>query len=194
MSAIRVPHRGQANMGLASIMQNPRAAARRLRAWRPTALGCGLALGPLICAAIVLTAGVLIARAAANQSSFVQQHGLAGTATVQWVDENQVCGRASCSYAATIGAALDPPVRGADSTIIHYPGYSDLVVGQTVPVLVDPGQLGYAELPGSLYAHSVLWILLAVLAVPCDALTLLDAGALVWLLRRSRRGRTAATG
>jgi hypothetical protein len=134
-------------MGLVSIMQNPRAAARGLRAWRPTALGCGLELGPLICAAIVLTAGVFIARAAANQSSFVQRHGLAATATVQWVDENPVCGRATCSYAATLGGTLDPTVRGIASTIIHYPGYSDLVVGQTISVLVDPDQLGYAELP-----------------------------------------------
>lgn len=181
-------------MGLLKIIRDPAAAARRLRRWRPSALGCGLLLGPLVTAAIVLTAGALIARADADQSSFVQQHGLPGTAIVQSVDENPICGRVDCSYAALIEATLDPPVRGVSDTTIHYPGYSDLIAGQTVSVLVDPGQPGYAELPGSLDAHSLLWILLAILAVPCDALTLLDAGALVWLLRRGRRRRAAIAG
>ena len=56
------------------------------------------------------------------------------------------------------------------------------------------GRAGLCRSAGRVYAHSDLWIVLAVLTVPCVLLTVIDAVVLAWLITRRRRDQVAPVG
>ena len=132
-------------------------------------------------------------RSDAARSARVQSSGLKAIGTVSNVaNHRQTITNNSNStiqtryrYSADVTVALNPPVRGRDHTNLHFERQSPLQVGQTVSVLLDPDDLGYAEQPGQ-GTSATTWKVMAGLAVGTGVLTLL---LVAFLVRRRRRGR-----
>jgi hypothetical protein len=123
---------------------------------------------------LVITAGFRL-HAEADLSGYVQAHGLPRSATVISVQNIQHHNRSSTWYTARVTATLSVPVTGQAGTTVYVPGSVSFIPGQTIAVLVDPGQPGYAELPGSRYVDSSQWIIsivVTVILVPLDALVI----------------------
>ncbi|MGO9789178.1 MAG: hypothetical protein ACLP8S_06555 [Solirubrobacteraceae bacterium] len=99
-------------------------------------------------ATIGLAVGAVSTHSQGVRSAFVQSHGVRAAAVVDRVDNTQHCSRSGCNYTAAVVVTLKAPVRGARTSVVHYPDYSDLVSGESVVVLVDPQQTAYAGLPG----------------------------------------------
>lgn len=115
---------------------------------------------------IGMAIGAIVNVSNAQRSSFTQDHGVRVAASVVAVDNTSVCSaRGGCSYTASIAVRLSSPVRGVTATTVSYPDRSDLASGDSVTVLVDPQQPGYAELPGHPNTTAVQWALGFVLAV-----------------------------
>jgi hypothetical protein len=157
----------------------------------PLALGISIAVFGL--GAVALAVGAVYSYKAGQRSTFVQHHGIRANGLVEEVDNTQHCSKSGCDYTAAILVNLSPPVDGAQTTTVHYPDFSNLENGETITVLVDPKQLDYAELPGSRFESSWLWIVLVVLAIVCAVLTGLDALALRHLLAHRRAQRAGPT-
>jgi hypothetical protein len=136
--------------------------------------------------------GSFSAHAAGAKSSYTQGHGTRTTGTVELVNNEQSCGRYSCSYTSRISVSLSPPVDGVDMTIVHFPDYSSLNSGDQVPVLVDPKDPSYAELPGHTFQSSWVWLVPVVLGILCAGLTALEARLLLRILRHRREHRDQA--
>ena len=137
------------------------------------------------------TAWTFALRADGERSSFVQKHGIPAAGVVTHVNNIQDCGRYSCSYHAKINVRLTPPVRGAVSTVVNYPEFSDLIEGEQVQILVDPRELGYAEFEGEPSVGSWNWIGVAVVALIALLLDVLAIRGLMELLRHRRAHRDA---
>jgi hypothetical protein len=90
--------------------------------------------------------------AAADKSSYTQSNGISVNAMVTNVDNEQSCGRSSCTYYAYVNVLLSQPVDGRASATVNIPQNVSYSSGQTIGVLVDPKDPGYAELPGSPYS------------------------------------------
>lgn len=100
-------------------------------------------------------------RSQAALSSFVQAHGDRRAAVILSVDNikntsTTTTGSGSfkhtettTSYTALVLVSLADPVGGQARTTVHVPGYETEGTGDTLTVLVDPTDPGYAELPGS---------------------------------------------
>jgi hypothetical protein len=165
----------------------------------------------LVAMLIVLVIGVvfvivsLALRSSAARSSFVQAHGVRREAVILNVDNiahtsTTTTGsgssrhtRTSTTYTAEVLVRLADPVGGQARTTVHVPRYETGGPGDTVTVLVDPDDPGYAELPGSPSTPAVLPTIflavgafLAVVSVTGSALI-----ARSWR-RSSRRARHAS--
>lgn len=117
---------------------------RRLRSpWSRVAGGVFLILVSGVCGY-----DAYAANASAAQSSYTQSSGVRENATVTNVENDQNCGRGGCSYSADIYVDLPAPVSGQTSTVVNVPDNVSDSDGQTISVLVDPRNPGYAELPG----------------------------------------------
>jgi hypothetical protein len=119
----------------------------------------------LVAMLILLVVGVAFVivsfalRSPAARSSFVQAHGMRREAVILNVDNiahtstttNGSSGHTvtSTTYTAEVLARLADPVGGQTRTTVHVPHYETADPGNTVTVLVDPDEPGYAELPGS---------------------------------------------
>lgn len=101
---------------------------------------------------IVMIPFTFASHAAAERSGYTQSHGVADVAMVSSVDNQQSCGRSSCTYYAYVTVMLSQPVDGSDFTTVNIPRNVSYGSGQLISVLVDPKDPSYAELPGSPYA------------------------------------------
>jgi hypothetical protein len=125
-------------------------------------------------------------RSPAALSSFVQAHGVRREAVILNVDNiahtsTTTTGSSrhtvtSTTYTAEVLASLADPVGGQARTTVHVPRYETGGPGDTLTVLVDPSDPGYAELPGSPSTPAVLPTIflvvgafLAVVAITRDA-------------------------
>jgi Kef-type K+ transport system membrane component KefB len=94
-------------------------------------------------------------RSQAARSSFVQAHGVRREAVILNVDNiahtstNPNGSGHSTTYTAEVLVRLAVPVGGQAQTTVHVPNYEPGGPGDTLTVLVDPDNPGYAELPGS---------------------------------------------
>jgi hypothetical protein len=167
----------------------PSRAPRPRRTYAPVALS--ILTGVFALCAIGLIIGTLISISQASRSSYVQNHGIRTLGTVTFVNDIQHCNSngTSCYYTSQISVTLHPPVDGASSTTVYAPFSSSLNAGDTVTVLVDPHELGYAELPGSPYVTTTQWIVLGAVAVLLIVLALLSAIGLISVLRHRRSVR-----
>lgn len=144
-------------------------------------------------------------RSSAALSSFVQAHGVRREAVILSVDNiahtsTTTTGSGSSrhtvtstTYTAEVLVRLADPVGGHARTTVHVPRYETDGPGDALTVLVDPGDPGYAELPGSPSIPAVLPTIflavgafLAVISVTGSALI-----ARSWC-RSSRRARHAS--
>jgi hypothetical protein len=161
----------------------------------------------LIAVLIVLFIGAvfiivsLALRSSAARSSFVQAHGVRREAVILNVDNiahtsttttGSGSGKhtvTSTTYTAEVLVRLADPVDGQARATVHVPRYETDGPGDTLTVLVDPDDPGYAELPCSPSTPAVLpTIFLAVGAFL--AVVAATGGALIarsW--RRSSRAR-----
>jgi Protein of unknown function (DUF3592) len=121
----------------------------------------------LVAVLIVLFIGVIFLivsfalRSSAALSGFVQAHGVRREAVILNVDNivhesTTTIGSGSSrhtvtstSYTADVLVSLADPVDGQARTTVHVPNYEAGAPGDTLTVLVDPSDPGYAELPGS---------------------------------------------
>lgn len=167
----------------------PSRSPRPRRTYAPVALS--ILTGVFALCAIGLIIGTLISISQASRSTYVQNHGIRTLGTVTFVNDIQHCNSngTSCYYTSQISVTLHPPVDGASSATVYAPFSSSLNAGDTVTVLVDPHELGYAELPGSPYVTQTQWIVLAAVAVLLIVLALLSAIGLISVLRHRRSVR-----
>lgn len=124
----------------------------------------------IILLSFVIAFGIRQLNSAAAKSSYTQAHGIRENATVTSVDNEQSCqdSPGSCSYSANVSVTLPTAVKGRTSTVAYVPHKVTYANGQSVAVLVNPEDPGYAEVPGqSGYTNSGL---LAVLEWPFAAL------------------------
>lgn len=153
------------------------------------------------CVTVALVVFGIQAQSRDSRSAFVQGHGIRSSGTVLAVHNHQYCqavaggaGRRACIPRADIQVKLSAPVHGVRTTVAYYPYLSFLRRGQTVTVLVDPHQPGYAEFPGHRYRGSGGWIIFAVASVVVGLLAVREAQALAHVLRlpsRHRPGQSA---
>jgi hypothetical protein len=138
-------------------------------------------------ATIGCIAGAVSDHAQAARSAYTQQHGVPEPGHVLGAVNDEHCGRSSCSYTAAITVSLGSPVGGAVTSTVHLNAFTDALPGDVLPVLVDPRQPDYAELPGRPFKGAHVWIVEAVLALFFGAITALEAAALAHLLEHRRR-------
>ncbi len=165
-----------------------RALYRQRHHYGPVALFCFTVLFGLFGFGMLVNAISKISDA--SRTSYVQHHGVLTTGTVENVNNNESCGRGGCTYTAEIAVTLATPVGGTTQSIVHYPDYSNLTIGDQVEVLVDPKQPGYSELPGHPDVQTIDWIMAFFMA----AFFLLFFGVLsrtLWRLRRQSRADRA---
>lgn len=150
--------------------------------------------GPVAVAALVLVfvggtagfaVGAIVSHSQAERSSYVQHHGIAEQGTVIFTANSTQCYR-SCSSNAAIDVSYTTAGGDVRFTTVHYGDVSGLSGGDKVRVLVDPRQASYAELPGSAYVTSRVWIVLGAFAVLFAAL---DVSFAVSVVRARRRRR-----
>jgi hypothetical protein len=128
----------------------------------------------LVAVLVVLFIGVVFLifsfalRSQAARSGFVQAHGVRRQAVILSVDNiahqsttttGSGSGRhpvTSTTYTAEVLVRLADPVGGQARTTVHVPRYETDGPGDTLTVLVDPSDPGYAELPGSPSTPAVL--------------------------------------
>ena len=129
---------------------------------------------------------VLVVLAVAGVSSWqrsheTQAHGLRATGVVTSLVVVNHSSRYSSYDTYNLVVKLTPPVRGRQSTVVNTNYESPPAsVGQRVEVLVDPNDLGYAELPDAPVATISNTI------APL-AFVVVIGGALAWSLARRRR-------
>jgi Protein of unknown function (DUF3592) len=127
------------------------------------------------------------------KSAYTQAHGIARQATVVSVQNIQhtthsQSGGGTIFYTATITASLNPPVNGLAQTTVNVPHQVYDAAGQTVTVLVDPQDPGYAELPGTPAVTAKDWYAAFGAAVVAALLACFLGWQLIKKLRRRRLG------
>ena len=108
-------------------------------------------LGFTVVSAFVFLEGVVgtvSGVAAAGHSSSVQSHGIRATGSVVLIASTAIWHGSGTQTAAVTVALHSPASLQAIDTTVHLPSQHDYQYGQTVTVLVDPSDPGYAELPG----------------------------------------------
>jgi hypothetical protein len=88
--------------------------------------------------------------AKAVRSVFTQHHGVSRTGTVESVRDIEHYSRAGSWHSYKYGVRLSAPVGAQIDTVVDDPtkGTQQFSSGNSISVLVDPHQLGYAEIPG----------------------------------------------
>lgn len=158
-----------------------------LRRHGPLSTLTGGIIFTLIGAGIVV--GAFTSHAEAAKSSYTQANGVTAAAMVTKVDNEQSCGRSSCTYYAYVTVTLRTPVKGHASTVVNVPRNVSYVSGQPVSVLVDPKDPGYAELPGSPYETDADTVGMALFAVFMFALGITGIVRRVRMRARERTWR-----
>lgn len=92
-------------------------------------------------------------RAEGARSSYTQAHGASRQASILTVrniqhQSHSQHGGTHTWYTAQMSVSLNEPVGGLSQTTVQVPHSVSYESGQTVTVLVDPREPGYAELPG----------------------------------------------
>ena len=154
-----MPGQFQLRGSIASISRGRRLSGR--------AAGLIAVLIVLFIGAVFITLSLAL-RLPAARSSFVQAHGIRREAVILNVDNiahtsTSTTGSGSSrhtvtsiTYTAEVLASLADPVGGQARTTVHVPRYETDGPGDTLTVLVDPSDPGYAELPGSPSTPAVL--------------------------------------
>jgi len=151
----------------------------------------------LIVLSLILTAvtgvclfGVIVSYHDGQRSSQVQHHGIHATTTVVSVHNTYTTSRSGNYYTATMLVSLANPVDSHATSTVHYPGRLHDQAGQTVQVLLDPKNPGYAELPGSPNTPSRGWILVLVALFIVASAALLFWRGTYRVLRHRRRSNS----
>jgi Protein of unknown function (DUF3592) len=119
-----------------------------------------------------------------HQSQTVQHHGIQATGIVTEVVSIEHSTRSGHYDTTNLDVSLAPPVRGTTQTTVHTPdNHAPATAGQTITVLVDPSDPGYAELPG----QSNYGITGAIIALVLAVVFLLLAGLALRAFVRARR-------
>jgi hypothetical protein len=129
----------------------------------------------------------VVLHARAVRSAYTQHHGVSTIGTVTLVHRIHHSSRSSSYNTYDYDVQLFSPVSGASTTRVHDPSqnFHDFFVGDTVRVLVDPKQPGYAEIPGRPYASSLWWLVPLVMGL----VFVLVGGLVAWEQVRHRRHR-----
>lgn len=142
-------------------------------------------------------------RSSAARSSFVQAHGLPREAAIMRVDNiahtsTTTTGTGSSrhtvtrtTYTAEVLASLADPVDGQARTTVHVPGYETKGPGDTLIVLVDPDDPGYAELPGSPSTPAALPTIFLTVGGVLAAVAITVGALIARSWRRARRRASA---
>jgi hypothetical protein len=130
----------------------------------------------------------IFGHAEAVRSSYTQAHGVQDNATVAAVDNTEVTGSRNGpgTWLAQVTVDLDQPVDGVNTSVVHVPYKDRYAEGDTITVLVDPRDPGYAELPGSPFADIRSWIWWVVVSLGALALALWSTLRTVILFSRRR--------
>jgi hypothetical protein len=120
-------------------------------------------------------------------SGYVQASGLPRSATVISVANIQHRRKSSTWYTAHVTAYLITPATGYAATTVYVPFGVSYHPGAHIPVLVDPRQPGYSELPGSPYTRPGQWIAATVASMLLAGLD----GLFIWAEIRTVKGRHA---
>jgi hypothetical protein len=164
------------------------------------AIGLLVMLVPLIIGVVFIIVSFAI-RPQAALSSFVQSHGVRRAAVILNVDNiahttmtmtspggNQpAVASTQTTYTADVLVSLADPVDGQARTTVHVPGYDKDGPGDTLTVLVDPDNPGYAELPGSPSTAAFEPTLFLILGIFFTVGAIVGTWLLVHFWRRSRR-------
>jgi hypothetical protein len=97
----------------------------------------------------------------------------------------------STTYTAEVLVRLADPVGGQARTTVHVPRYETEGPGGTLTVLVDPGDPGYAELPGSPSTPAVLPAIFLAVGVFLTVVSVAGSALIARSWRRSSRARDA---
>lgn len=155
---------------------------------------------PLLVGIIFLIVSFAL-RSSAALSSYVQDHGVRRTAVIQSVNNIEHTSTHSVgtgaskhqetttSYTAEVLVRLAAPVGGRTQTTVHVPDYENAGQGETLTVLVNPKDPGYAELPG---APSTSPILPMIFLIVGSVLLVIAVVAGVLAVRALRRGSPMA--
>jgi hypothetical protein len=93
--------------------------------------------------------GTFVSHAAADRSSYTQQHGTSDTAVVGAVNVDKSTDRSGyTTYDSTVDVTLRTPVDGQVAAVVHVPHDVLYYRGEVISILVDPADASYAELPG----------------------------------------------
>lgn len=137
------------------------ARGRAHRPARTTAL-CALLGVAAVFVAVLVTA----AHDSATRSANVQHHGLRVHGTVTSVQEttrtdvSETHGERTRVTGSVITVQLDEELQGRQRTTVRTSGPVAYRKGSGLVVLVDPRDVGYAELPGHAASPSAAWVLL----------------------------------
>ena len=131
-----------------------------------------------------------------------QAHGIRHTAVILSVDN--IANTSSSGFnkpqrttwTAEVVARLTGPGSGQGQTVVHVPYFDSDAPGTALTVLVDPGDPGYAELPGVPAHTAVLPTVFLIVGSLLVVIGLIGAGVVVrfWVRSvRRRREEEAAT-
>ncbi len=171
---------------------------------RGYALGLGAMLIPLFIGVVFIILSFAL-RSSAVRSSFVQAHGVRREAVILSVDNiahksTTTTGSGSSNhtvrsttYTAEVLVSLADPVGGQARTTVNVPHYETNGPGDTLTVLVDPSDPGYAELPGSPSTPAVLPTIFLVVGAVLTVVAITGSALIARSWRRSsRRARHAS--
>ncbi|HEX3425235.1 MAG TPA: hypothetical protein VHT30_03830 [Acidimicrobiales bacterium] len=100
-----------------------------------------------------------------RHSTSVQSHGVRTTGIVKRIDMIVHDTRGGSYTTINLEVMLVPPIGGRTLATVHTPeSTAPAAVGDTIPVLVDPSNTGYAELPGK-PAQDLIGSIVGLLAV-----------------------------
>ena len=158
----------------------------------------------LFIGAVFITLSLAL-RLPAARSSFVQAHGIRREAVILNVDNiahtsTTTTGSGSSrhtvtsiTYTAEVLASLADPVGGQARTTVRVPRYETDGPGDTLTVLVDPRDPGYAELPGSPSIPAVLPAIFLVVGAVLAVVAITGSALIARFWHRShRRARHAS--
>ncbi|HZZ96372.1 MAG TPA: hypothetical protein VFE19_05135 [Jatrophihabitantaceae bacterium] len=106
-----------------------------------------------VASTVLLGAGIAIFVMALEQharSDETQRHGILVNSTVLTVEDGTHCVNYVCTNTPDFIVRLHRPVEGRTTTTVHDPDDdpADLTYRNNLPILVDPQEPSYAELPG----------------------------------------------
>ncbi len=160
--------------------------ARRLARRRYSPVATAIQFLVFTAFAVGMLVGTFVIHSEATRSDRVQHHGVLRAGTVTSVHNTYHSSRGGGYYTASVHVSFTPPFDGRDTTVVHYPGRFDAGDGSPYPVLLDPSNPGYAEIPGYPATRSWSWIVTLVFAVLIGVLDFF-VGRSLYRMRRHRR-------